>query len=87
MAGLSALKSARRYFVRQIAMEDVSLPTIPQCGAVGIVKGHYGPVLYHAFEVQRSASSFPGEFFRPLPSRGCDCLLLASLTIAFQPNT
>jgi len=33
-------------------MEDVSLPTIPQYGAVEIVKGHHGPVLYHAFEAQ-----------------------------------
>ena len=68
MAGLSALKSAQRYgptFVRQIAMEDVSLPTIPQCGAVGIVKGHRGPVLYDAFEVQLLCSR--GEVFRPLP--------------------
>jgi hypothetical protein len=31
-------------FVRQIVTEDDLLPTIPQCGAVGIVK-----VLCHAF--------------------------------------
>jgi hypothetical protein len=46
-------------------MEDVSLPTIPQYGAVEIVKGHHGPVLYHAFEAQLLCSQ--GEFFRPLP--------------------
>ena len=87
-ARLSALKSAQRYrptFVRQVAMEDGSLPTVTQCGAVGIVKDH-GRVLYYSMHLRFSFSVLRVCFSAPFLFRGCNCLPLVSLSIAFQQN-